>query len=125
MDQEVREHREAWVAALRSGEYSAAAGQLRVMASPTGGGYCCLGVACDRYAEATGEGHWDGSEFVTPGDRNVTYAPPVVLEYFGLTDQGRKSYEVKDTDSQHRYAEMNDQEASFEEIADAVEKHLL
>lgn len=41
-----------WVAALRSGDYAQAEGQLRTYA-----GFCCLGVLCDLHSKA-GLGAW-------------------------------------------------------------------
>lgn len=48
-----------WLAALTSGEYKQARGQLRDDI-----GFCCLGVACDLYIKETGEGRWEHEEFV-------------------------------------------------------------
>lgn len=113
---EIQAHRREWVNALRSGAYDRASGQLR-----TAYGYCCIGVACDLYAEATGAADWDEDTFLG----REYYAAESVLEYFGLTDQGSRHDSDKDIDSQYRYAGMNDEGASFDEIADAIEKNLL
>ena len=53
-----------WVAALRSGEYKQAKGQLRI-----GNSFCCLGVLCNLHAQA----HWRAH---TRPSRIVAAPPP-------------------------------------------------
>lgn len=48
------EAKELWIAALKSGEYKQGLGTLRT----TQNTYCCLGVLCDVYHKATGQGEW-------------------------------------------------------------------
>lgn len=62
-----------WVAALRSGDYRQGNSQLKFISTFTGDfRYCCLGVACDLFAErakvSRGTDHsFDGSsQFVSP-----------------------------------------------------------
>lgn len=56
---EQKEHRAALVAALRSGEYK----QERFGLRTTNDNFCCLGVACDVYRKATGDGEWTVNSF--------------------------------------------------------------
>ena len=56
--------------------------------------FCCLGVACQRYREETGDGEWvdtcDNTAFrltVDPGEDDATTAMPgVIEEWYGLHD---------------------------------------
>lgn len=50
----VKEIKEKWLAALRSGEYKK--GTSALQGHP--GYFCCLGVLCDLYAKETGVGKW-------------------------------------------------------------------
>jgi hypothetical protein len=103
-----RELRDKWVAALRSGEYKQARGWLSHK-----GGYCCLGVLCD--VAGLSRNHRDPVEFV-------------------FNDAGRDDDEMilgalrKDVDGDGDYAkrlaELNDNGASFDEIADYIEAHI-
>ena len=72
------------VAALRSGDYTQAVGQLR-----TDEGYCCLGVACDVFHRETDNGFWSqdykGGSWFFYGN---SYTMGVrVYEWFGLPSQ--------------------------------------
>lgn len=49
---------DAWADELESGKYEQVTGKL----SDGGDGRCCLGVACEAYLEATGEGTWTAYE---------------------------------------------------------------
>ena len=100
-----------WVAALRSGDYTQGKGALR-----RGDGFCCLGVLCDVYRIEKGE-EWvrDGDEIWLFGGRAVDL-PLEVLTWAGLDPV--LPIPVIDT---HNLAELNDDEASFAEIADLIE----
>jgi hypothetical protein len=91
-----------WVKALESGEYTQAAGYLHHSNTNS---YCCLGVLCDLYIKEMGMELGviipDISEHGTncmPEDR--------VLNWAGLTGSLAS-----------KYAEMNDDGASFNDIA--------
>lgn len=100
-----------WVEALRSGRYTQTSKYLHA-----GDGFCCLGVLCDL----DGDAGWDER-----GDTDETYGGiiystasgdtempgPEVLEWAGLS-----------LSQSERLAEMNDRGASFEEIADEIER---
>jgi len=94
----------AWVAALRSGKYAKGRGQLH---KPLDGTHCCLGVL---YEVVNGP-DWTamGRPLKTPSS-SYYYGPPGSCM----------------TDAQANYlAEMNDKsDATFDDIADHIEKHL-
>lgn len=100
-----------WVAALRSGEYEQWRGALR-----NEDRYCCLGVACDVYAKATGEGEWDGHDFIVPDPSVPGLLPGAVREWLGLA-VGNKGWMQKGLSLTAR----NDAGATFAEIADLIE----
>lgn len=97
-----------WVEALRSGEYEQT--QLRLR---RGDSYCCLGVLCDLYRKDVG-GHWiggSGETFVAPdGIEDCCVTPHAVDDWAGI----QTTYDD--------YAEMNDNGASFLEIASQIER---
>ena len=112
-------HIEEWVEALRSGEYKQGGGKLR-----NGDKFCCLGVACDLYMQATGDGGWtDDGAFVLGGSasedcrRDYSFPPEEVAKWvFALVDVHlnglSENLEIVD-----RLANMNDTGVSFENIA--------
>ncbi len=74
MNQEIKQ---AWIEALRSGEYQQGRGQLRDQK----GRMCCLGVLCDLHRKA-GLGEWEEGWY-----KNETSAlPKVVVDWAGLPD---------------------------------------
>jgi len=96
-----------WVAALRSGKYR----QGKMALRQETGKYCCLGVL---YEQAGGE--WGRSSFC--GDvATITYdfalLPEAFLQRVSLTDG-----------QQHTLSKMNDDGATFAEIADYIEANL-
>lgn len=100
-----------WIAALRSGEFKQGKGFLKIEDH-----YCCLGVACQVL----------GLEFDAPDDSGVSEcdsarygAPESVIKGLALSDDiGRRVNETNEEDS---LTELNDNGASFEEIADIIE----
>jgi hypothetical protein len=82
------------VHALLSGEYTQARSALCVEGDSGERRYCCLGVACDVYSKATGEGKWDDAP--SPGGNirfwhnnymRYSYAvlPEQVQAWYGLS----------------------------------------
>lgn len=111
---------EAWVAALRSGEYKQAQGQLR-----DGDRFCCLGVLCDLYAKAT-KTSWNGNHFqIQPN-----YLPSDVSRWADLDDED-PLVRIRGRNGTIRLSQLNDGETedlkpwNFEEIADVIEQNLL
>lgn len=106
-----KEVRKRWVEALRSGEYQQGHGRLR-----RGDTYCCLGVLCDLHAKEHRQ-EW----------RLFGGHPDV---YMYDSEQGKPSESI------WHWAGLNafiagqlirlndDEEATFDEIADAIESHL-
>jgi hypothetical protein len=99
MNQEVKEK---WVAALRSGDYEQGKSHLR-----ENGKYCCLGVLCNT----VNPDGWKGDFFVYKGEEDRNYLPSNFLEEVGL-----------EFVAERKLAYSNDQGATFDEIADQIEK---
>jgi hypothetical protein len=86
-----------------------------------GGGYCCLGRACELYMTATKNGKWshlgtytDGRRYFETDDQKDTtgtYLPKCVQEWLGIEDSNPISI-----------AHANDGGVSFSKIADILEE---
>jgi hypothetical protein len=101
-----------WVAALRSGEYEQATGQLR----KTTGSFCCLGVLCNLYDSAAWGKEFDGYDGVPSN---------TVLDWAGLDSQHFNSAVRVDIGGVVlTLYEHNDKGRTFAEIADAIEAQL-
>jgi hypothetical protein len=70
--------KQAWLTALRSGDYQQGQGYLR-----QGDQYCCLGVLCDLYGQAVGPEWEDSGEVYSMLDRDIVL-PPEVQEWAGI-----------------------------------------
>lgn len=120
-----REAVEAWVAALRSGDYEQARGALCALDSDSGAvvGYCCLGVACEVYAKTHDDLSIDDDYEAGYRGYDVCtgYLPAKVRSWLtGSTDDDRKLLD------QNMLAEMNDKPTStFDIIANVIEKNYL
>ena len=130
-EEEQRQHRAEWCAALESGAYQQSYHQLH-----DGDGFCCLGVACDVYFQETGDGTWaeDGylAHIRSSDERMETYLPEVVRRYFGLqSETGEFSSVREDVPSfnddleklscTHSLAALNDElKVSFDTIAEII-----
>lgn len=122
--------KQKWVDALRSGKYSQDTGVLRSTV-----GYCCLGVLCDLYRQEHNiqwdfRCHYDipenevtkfylSDEFHFDGE--LEHLPDTVKLWAGLND--RNPHVHIDNDVVNRLSELNDNGASFNEIADLIEKY--
>lgn len=102
-----------WVAALRSGEYKQGKRYLR-----KGDEFCCLGVLTDLAAK---EGHcaWgrvgeEDEHYTDDGTFGVLPIP--IARLVGVTSDGAREGRVPNL------YEMNDDGATFLEIADIIEK---
>lgn len=104
-----------WVEALRSGKYTQGMGLLRSRNDE----YCCLGVACELYAERHPElviaAPREDSDYYTYGGRCDTL-PHAVVVWLGLRDAAG-SYRPEES----ALTEDNDNGMTFAEIADIIE----
>lgn len=119
------ENIEKWVDALRSGEYSQDAENLR-----TDAGYCCMGVASDVSGCGTWKRNDNGQWWFTNGDEKEDAYPALsVVDWLGLTDEDDKDSRVLHVHYEGEYRELaslNDSEGlSFAEIADLIEAEWL
>jgi hypothetical protein len=101
-----------WVAALRSGVYQQGNVQLRSEEDR----YCCLGIACELAVEAgVIEPPRKGLDCFYYGDHSALL-PEVVLKWMDLRTVSGGFYGQGQS-----LAAMNDNGATFEEIADFIE----
>lgn len=128
--------KEMWVNALRSGEYNQATGKLK-----TPQGFCCLGVLTDLYVKEKNQ-EWilqsNNPEVIDPEDyytfqQTDDFLPTSVSNWAGLNtncpevmvenddyceEYGDDEYVTKEL------SDLNDNGASFIEIADLIESQL-
>jgi hypothetical protein len=113
----MNENAQKWINALRSGKYKQARGVL----TDRDGGHCCLGVACELAVElgiTTRHKYEAGVRYGEDGTSMAT--PPLeVQEWLGLLDQWG-SFRNEEGGFSDALTEMNDNGASFEEIADVI-----
>ena len=119
-----------WLDALESGEYEQTKEVLR-----RDEGFCCLGVACDIYHEATGDGEWiriDGGsyEFVAFDYTASAYLPDTVRKWLGLdhfsgrSEQGISAVNLEGNRiNWDSLVHMNDGGQSFAAIAEALREN--
>ena len=112
-----------WLEALRSGRYTQAKEQLHIKDD----GFCCLGVLCDvldptQWKDEYGAMYYCGERSTLPdnilmtvelGANRCVSIPSRVHLAVGYGVSSAKTL-----------AEMNDRGATFEEIADIIEKEL-
>jgi hypothetical protein len=128
--------KQKWVRALRSGKYEQATGALRIEV-----GFCCLGVLCDVYDpdkwgkptpsvdEYGDQDHFeDGKWSYADEADNYLYSTTEVLPVHitriaGLTAQNPEVPYGIDGEMKS-LASINDNGATFSEIADLIETHL-
>lgn len=123
------EPQKLWIAALRSGEYKQGASRLSMS-----GKFCCLGVLCetairngikiDRYEVE--DSTFDDN--VIAYDGAVSVAPATAFGWVGLIapDGSLKDIDAASGHPLYKFCSLsmaNDEGASFEEIADLLEKH--
>lgn len=114
--------KQAWLAALRSGEYEQGYGLLH----PTEDTYCCLGVLCDLHAKA-GLGMWIGDTYGSQSE-----ALPIEVQIWAeLQDWCPDVPAPKGQTGVITLAEYNDgrldygvRPHTFAEIAELIERYL-
>jgi hypothetical protein len=119
------EIKDQWIKALLSGEYKQTINVLRRIHPNGSESYCCLGVLCDLHAK-TNNCEWRDDIYLSrdglpPVDVVVwagIYDEKAALEY-DCDESGVEIYADKDS-----LATLNDRGATFEEIADIIEKRL-
>ena len=115
--EEQKKNRGKLVAALRSGEYQQCRGLLKTKL-----GHCCLGVGCEIFANEVGGEFLINQNniftFFIGLNKNHVYLPSEVMDYFGFrTNDGAWG---SDSENQS-LANLNDNGATFLEIADIIE----
>ena len=106
----------AWVKALRSDKYKQTKMHLRDADGVGDVGYCCLGVACDLYAQTHKRGAWNEyGSFVIGGIEEDSELPDRVARWLGIKSTfGYNSATVSLVD-------LNDDDGlTFAEIADHI-----
>ena len=100
--------KQAWLTALRSGDYQQGQGYLR-----QGDQYCCLGVLCDLYGKAVGPEWEESGEGYYMLNRD-SVLPPKVQEWAGIP--GRPNPLC--------LTSLNDNGTTFKELANIIEEKL-
>lgn len=104
-----------WVEALRSGDFPQSVGALQ---TPTG--FCCLGVLCEIAVadHAASRDRWGyQAPYLDDGSYDDELLPEGVAEWAGLSD-------VSPDVGADALVELNDDGATFEELAVLIEKYL-
>lgn len=136
------EKKALWLRALRSEEYTQGREQLRTADDK----FCCLGVGCEEFRKATGEGEWQEADgqyqgdytfHLTDEDRSWSSLPQRVSEWFGLpTSRTTPDLTLADAVALSDLrvigkdgrpvplSNLNDEGMSFAEIADLIERDL-
>ena len=127
-----RELKEAWVAALRSGNYRQGQGQLHsTYDGDEEDRFCCLGVLChllaergELIAETVERGTVRYADPASTGDFASGYLPHVVRQRLGWESQPRPDDDPDDRISkeERRLATLNDNHRSFDDIANIIER---
>jgi hypothetical protein len=109
-----------WVEALRSDEYKQGKGRLRQDDE-----FCCLGVACDVFRKATGEGEWlgrvDAPVFDISESRKMSFFLPVEVQKW-LAGSFSFNDMVRYEGGYWPLVLLNDEEGlTFAQIADLLE----
>ena len=144
-----KEIADIWVDALRSGKYSQTVGSLcfyddfpSSVDSPSSPTFCCLGVLCDLYIEATRDACWTlgrTPSFSSIADHVQSFEadvlPPSVIGWSGVSNphavvsfdpdvEGDVVCDLVDHETgaaYHSLVTMNDAGSSFAAIASAIE----
>lgn len=124
------EVKQLWVDALRSGEYMQGRNALAKWDDDNGElAFCCLGVLCE-VARLQGV-DVESDDLLTEdyehfrlygGDMELP--PPTVIAWAGLEDRrGTYRWEYADVTGTSTLVERNDKGASFDQIADTIERY--
>lgn len=114
--------KEAWVSALRSGEYRQGYKRLKTITSEETK-FCCLGVLCDL-ASKEGLGQWNGDTFYSTDNQiSISELPWDVIYWAGLPMTADPVVKGP-LGTFQRLTHLNDHSLfNFHQIADAIEAH--
>ena len=121
--------KEAWLDALRSGEYKQCRGALRKVKGKTES-FCCLGVLTDLVIKDNSNcGEWrDNKNYFNSsiGLHTLDHLglPSLVKSYVELSSDFYSPGNIYTDDGVIVLANKNDKGASFKQIADMIEKHI-
>lgn len=111
-----QERAQLLIAALESGEYEQGQFALRNSAN----GFCCLGVACDLYAEHVPDApKWVNFRYMGDG----VILSREVQEWFGFYDACGKFKDQFAIDGDTSLMELNDNGVDFKTIAGVIREH--
>ena len=134
MTNELNPNAQAWVEALRSGDYKQGHGLLRSDDDK----FCCLGVACDLFAASHPEVRgWEiifnvsnifvSHTFIINAQKNTALLPRQVCEWLGLAPLVEGGYNknvtfLQNTPRPRSLVDLNDDRLfTFDKIADTIE----
>ena len=125
----LNENAKAWVAALRSGDYTQTKKMLHRVTKENENSFCCLGVACDLYKNSVGGGWYleqadawnEQAKFKddegSSADSDLTLA---VMDWLGIANSEGSYYVAFNKGS--TLTRLNDEENfTFAQIADVIE----
>lgn len=119
---------DAWLKALRSGEYAQTKNKLCHIGENGERSFCCLGVLSD-IAVKEGACEWRGRFRHDVVDGEANYLTDSVTAWARLSDQTREQLRISDLiafidmDGMKTYlSDLNDRGSSFNEIADIIEQ---
>ncbi len=101
-----------WVEALRSGKYKQTRSVLRDRV-----GFCCLGVACDLYAQEHPRAKWEDGYFMDKADT----LPKTVQKWLGLRVEDGSTDAESLVDFNDGNKDLDVRPHTFNEIADIIE----
>lgn len=123
----IKEIKEKWVEALRSGLYEKGTHTLRDSKDC----FCVMGVLCDLHKEDTGAGEWEGPYYRTESELDRHLLTPEVLEWAGIErEPGQRGIYVESMGCHlHQLNDgstprFNFKAYSFEELAEIIETNL-
>lgn len=113
----MNENVKKWVNALRSGNFSQTKSKLK-----DDNGYCCLGIACELYAEENGlDWKYDDLYGGYVFDGELETLPDSVVTWLGLGTANGTFVEPEKDYQTVTLSELNDTGYDFDYIADVIE----
>lgn len=111
----MKEYPEAWIKALRSGQYKQCTGQLRKEFIINEYGYCCLGVLCDivDHTKWCAINSWDR--------QSTTSIPITIVKLLDISLEGMLPFTGRNCSARETLMGLNDRGFTFDQIADLIE----